>query len=66
MQGRPLGLRMVSIKSWIDQVVCATGLCTVGGVHSSQIAGENASYTLATGHFGLLGETARLQVDLIE
>ncbi len=66
LQGRPLGLRMVSIKSWIDQVVCATGLCTVGGVHSSQSAGENASYTLATGHFGLLGETARLQVDLIE
>ena len=66
LRGHPLGLRVVSIKSWIDQVVCATGLCTVGGVHSSQIAGENASYTFATGHFGLLGETARLQVDLVE
>ncbi|WP_394003287.1 alpha/beta fold hydrolase [Luteimonas sp. WGS1318] len=66
LQGRPLGLRMVSIKSWIDQVVCATGVCTVGGVHSSQIGGENASYTVATGHFGLLSETSVLQVDLIE
>ena len=66
LQGHPLGLRTVSIKSWIDQVVCATGICTVGGIHSSQIAGENASYTRATGHFGLLGETAVLQVDLIE
>lgn len=56
----------MSIKSWIDQVVCATGICTVGGIHSSQIAGENASYTRATGHFGLLGETAVLQADLIE
>lgn len=52
--GQRLGSRIYSIKSWMDQVVCVTGVCTVNGVHSSQITGENASYTFATGHFGLL------------
>ena len=33
--------------------------------HSSSIAGENASYTYALGHFGLLTATAILQADLI-
>lgn len=64
--GRPFGARMYSIKSWSDQVVCATGVCTVGGVHSSRIAGENASYTLPYGHFGLLYYTPGLQADLID
>lgn len=64
--GQPLGMRVVSIKSWIDQVVCAGGICTVAGTHSSQIPGENATHTLALGHFGLLTQTAQLQVDLIE
>lgn len=63
---QPLGMRTWSIKSWIDQIVCATGVCTVGGVHSSQIDGETGSHTVATGHFGLLTDTAVLQVDLIE
>ena len=58
--------RMHSIKSWSDQVVCATGVCTVGGVHSSSIWNENSSSTYALGHFGLLSQTAVRQVDLIQ
>jgi triacylglycerol lipase len=65
LSGKRFGARMVSMKSWTDQVVCATGICTVGGVHSSQIAGEIASYNFATGHFGLLTGTAAFQADLI-
>ena len=61
-----LGSRMYSIKSWMDQVVCLTGVCTVGGVHASQITGENAGYTYATGHFGLLTDTAVTQANLIQ
>ncbi|WP_058833624.1 alpha/beta fold hydrolase [Luteimonas abyssi] len=63
--GRPLGLRVVSIKSWIDQIVCFGGICTVNGVHASQIPGENASHTHALGHFGLLTDTAIQQADLL-
>ncbi len=65
LSGRTFGGRMYSMKSWTDQVVCATGVCTVGGVHSSQIGGEVASYNFATGHFGLLTNTAVFQADLI-
>lgn len=65
LHGRRFGDRVYSIKSWTDQVVCATGVCTVGGVHSSSIWSENVSYTYATGHFGLLTGTATLQVDLL-
>lgn len=60
------GARAYSIKSWIDQIVCGTGICTVGGIHSSTVPGENASYTYATGHFGLLTGTAATQVNLIQ
>jgi triacylglycerol lipase len=66
LQGRPLGSRVYSVKSWIDQVVCYGGVCTVGGVHSSRIAGENASYDYALGHFGLQTDTAVMQADLVE
>lgn len=66
LSGRSFGARMYSMKSWSDQVVCATGVCTVGGVHSSQIRGETATYTFATGHFGLLSQTAAFQADLID
>jgi triacylglycerol lipase len=65
MSGKRFGTRMYSMKSWSDQVICATGVCTVGGVHSSHIAGENASYSFVTGHFGLLTGTAAFQTDLI-
>lgn len=64
--GRPLGGRVYSIKSWIDEIVCATGVCTVGGIHSSSITGELASFTYAYGHFGLLTFTAVRQADLIQ
>ena len=47
-------------------MVCLTGVCTVGGVHASQITGENASYTHATGHFGLLTDTTVTQANLIQ
>jgi triacylglycerol lipase len=65
LRGRSFGARMVSMKSWTDQIVCATGTCTVGGVHSSQIQGEAASYTFQTGHFGLQSQTAAFQANLI-
>lgn len=55
-----------SIKSWTDQIVCATGSCLIYGVHSSRIAGEDGSYTYALGHFGLQKNTAVKQVDLIQ
>lgn len=61
----PFALRVYTVKSNIDQIVCSTGVCTVGGVHSSTVPGENASYTVATRHFGVLTNTAVLQADLI-
>lgn len=57
--------RIYSIKSLDDQIVCGTGTCNVGGVHSSQIPNENASYTYALDHFGLQTDTATKQVALI-
>ena len=65
LYARPLGMRVHSIKSWSDEIVCIGG-CTVGGVHSSQIAGENASHTYLLGHFGLLTRTATVQANLIQ
>ncbi len=66
LSGKRFGDRVYSIKSWTDQVVCATGVCTVGGIHSSSIWSENASYTYATGHFGLLTGTPVRQANLIQ
>lgn len=66
LAGKKPGARAYSIKSNIDQIVCSTGVCTVGGIHSSTIPGENASYTFATGHFGLLTNTAATQANLIQ
>jgi pimeloyl-ACP methyl ester carboxylesterase len=63
--GEPLADNVYSIKSFIDQIVCSTGICTVGGVHSSQIAGENDSLTFFLGHFGLQTDTAQTQFNLI-
>ena len=57
---------MTSIKSWYDEIVCSTGICTVGGVHASQISGENATVTYSWGHYGLLWYTASKQADLIQ
>jgi pimeloyl-ACP methyl ester carboxylesterase len=66
LYGAPLGDKVYSIKSNIDQVVCATGVCVVYGVHSSSIWNEDASYTYPLGHFGLQTDTAQKQIDLIQ
>lgn len=66
LYGKSIASRVYSIKSWADQIVCSTGSCLVYGVHSSQIAGENASYTYGYGHFGLQSYTYNRQVDLIQ
>ncbi|MEP0177591.1 MAG: alpha/beta fold hydrolase [Paraglaciecola sp.] len=64
--GDPLGDKVYSIKSNSDQVVCATGVCTVYGVHSSSIWNEDASFTYSLGHFGLQTDTAQEQINLIQ
>ena len=66
LYGRRFGDRVYSIKSWNDQVMCFGGVCTVGGIHSSSIWNENASYNYSYGHFGLLTYTATRQANLID
>ncbi|UXI70058.1 lipase family protein [Tahibacter amnicola] len=66
LRDRPLARRVHSIKSWYDEIVCATGICTVGGIHSSAIDGEWSSTTLPLGHFGLARHTSVLQADLLQ
>jgi pimeloyl-ACP methyl ester carboxylesterase len=67
LYGDRFGARVYSIKSYYDQVVCSTGYCTVGWIHSSSIWDEDASYTYnAYGHFGLQTYTAATQANLIE
>jgi len=66
LYGKTIANKVYSIKSWSDAIVCGSGVCTVGGVHSSQIVNENASYTYALGHFGLQTYTASKQYDLIQ
>lgn len=65
LDNKVIANHIYSIKSWNDQIVCGIGVCTVGGVHSSQISNEDASYTYVLGHFGLQTDTASKQVDLI-
>ena len=64
--GVPLGDKVYSIKSFIDQIVCSTGSCYVYGTHSSRIWNEDATYTYSLGHFGLQTDTAIQQVNLIQ
>lgn len=66
LYGEPLGDKVYSIKSNIDQIVCSTGVCIVYGVHSSSIWNEDASFTYLLGHFGLQTDTAQKQYDLIQ
>ena len=61
----PIAENVYSIKSWIDQVVCYGG-CTIGGVHSSTIWNEDASFNFLYDHFGLQSNTSVVQVDLVE
>lgn len=65
LQNQSFALRSYSIKSFSDQIVCSTGVCTVGGVHSSTVPGERASHTYALGHFGLLTQTVARQLELL-
>ena len=58
--------RLYSIKSWSDQIICSTGYCTVGGIHSSSVWGEDASYTYSYGHWGLQAYTSSLQLNLLD
>ena len=66
LYAKRLATREYSIKSYIDEIVCSTGTCLVYGVHSSSIAGENASYTYPYYHYQLLWFTPVLQADLID
>lgn len=66
LYGEQFGRYVYSIKSYMDQIVCATGVCLVGGIHSSSIWYEDGTYTYATGHFGLQTDTYQKQVDLIQ
>ncbi|HEX4871295.1 MAG TPA: hypothetical protein VFV27_03190 [Nevskiaceae bacterium] len=66
IQGGTLGQDVYSFYSWQDEIVCATGVCTVGGVHSSRIPGADADYVWALGHFNLLYYTDDTQADLIQ
>lgn len=66
LSSRRFGTRAWSIKSWSDQIVCGTGICTVGGIHSSTVPGEAGSSTYVLGHFGLLTLTAAEQVNRIQ
>ena len=65
IKNKSIASQVYSIKSWSDQIVCYGG-CTVGGVHSSSIWGEDASYSYYLGHFGLQSYTSVKQVDLIQ
>lgn len=60
------GLRVYSMKSWTDEINCATGTCIVDGVHTSTIPGESQSFDYPYGHFQLLWYTAADQVSLLQ
>ncbi|MDP5210756.1 lipase [Microbulbifer sp. 2205BS26-8] len=66
LYGKEIASRVYSIKSYADQVVCGTGVCTVGGVHSSRIEGEIESFTYTYGHFGLQKYTVNKQYALLD
>ncbi|MBS0308988.1 MAG: lipase [Proteobacteria bacterium] len=64
VRGKRYGTKMYSIKSWIDEVVCA-GSCYVWGSHTSNIDSQNATYDFALGHFGLQMYTTSTQANLL-
>lgn len=63
--GKPLADYVYSIKSYSDEIVCSGG-CEVNGVHSSQIEGEDQTFTFDYGHFELQENTYSLQVQAIQ
>jgi triacylglycerol lipase len=64
VRGKRYGVKMYSIKSWIDEVVCS-GSCYVYGSHTSNIDSQNATYDFSLGHFGLQSYTTSTQADLV-
>lgn len=66
LYGSAIGDRRYSIKSPIDEIICATGTCRVGGVHSSRLWDERASFNFMLDHLALQTETAELQTQLIQ
>jgi triacylglycerol lipase len=64
VRGKRYGSKMYSIKSWIDEIVCA-GSCYVYGSHTSNIDSQNATYDFSLGHFGLKDYTTGTQADLL-
>lgn len=63
--GHRFGVHMYSMKSWIDEINCYGGVCTVDGVHTSTIPGEDRSLDYPYGHYQLLWYTAADQMALI-
>lgn len=66
INNKTIASKVYSIKSWVDQIVCGTGTCYVYGQHSSQISGEDESFSYNYGHFGLQMYTSDKQVQLIQ
>ena len=66
LEDQKIADKVYSMKSYMDEIVCGTGVCLVSGKHSSQIDGENESFTYAYGHFGLQLFTGDKQVELIQ
>ncbi len=66
LENKSFATKTYSIKSYMDEIVCGTGVCLVYGEHSSQIDGEIESITYPLGHFGLQLFTADKQVELIQ
>jgi hypothetical protein len=64
VRGKRYGAKMYSIKSWIDEIVCA-GSCYVYGSHTSNVDMQNATYDFALGHFGLQTGTTSAQANLL-
>jgi triacylglycerol lipase len=64
VRGKRYGAKMYSIKSWIDEVVCA-GSCYVYGAHTSNIDMQNSTTDYSLGHFGLQAYTTIRQADLL-
>ncbi len=66
VKGKRYGTKMYSIKSYIDQVVCAGfGGCYVSGSHTSNVDMQNASYDYSLGHFYLQTQTTSRQAELV-
>jgi triacylglycerol lipase len=64
VRNKRYGTKMYSIKSWMDEIVCA-GSCYVYGSHTSNVDGQNATYDFALGHMNLQTNTTSTQANLL-